>query len=154
MLLTWPEPLPAFETVKVKGPPPAVLKVAVAVLAAVMVTAQVPVPAQAPDQPAKVEPATGLAVRVTTVPLVYASVQSVPQLIPAGELVTVPEPVPVLLAVKVKGPPPPVLKVAVTVLAAFMVPAQVPVPVQAPDQPAKVEPAAGVAVRFTMVPLV
>ena len=68
--------------------------------------------------------------------------QSVPQLIPVGELVTVPAPEPVLLTVKVNGPTPPVLKVAVTFLAVFIVTAQAPVPVQAPDQPAKVEPAA------------
>ena len=45
------------------------------------------------------------------------------------------------------------LKVAVTLFAASMVTAQVPVPVQALLQPAKVLPAAGVAVRVTLVPL-
>jgi hypothetical protein len=43
------------------------LKVAVTLRAAVMATVQVPVPVQAPLQPAKTEPAAGLAVRVTTV---------------------------------------------------------------------------------------
>jgi hypothetical protein len=44
--------------------------------------------------------------------------------------------------------------VAVTVLVAFRVTVQVPVPVQPPPlQPAKVEPFAGVAVRVTVVPL-
>jgi len=75
-------------------------------------------------------------------------------LIPAGLLVTVPVPAPALVTVRVKGPPPPErLKVAVTVFAAFIVTTQEPVPVQAPDQPAKVEPAAEVAVRVTTVPL-
>ena len=44
------------------------------------------------------------------------------------------------------------LKAAVTVSSASVVIEQVPVPVQAPDQPAKLEPAAGVAVRVTAVP--
>jgi hypothetical protein len=45
-----------------------------------------------PDQPVNVEPLAGVGVRVTRVPLVYASVQSLPQLMPLGELVTVPLP--------------------------------------------------------------
>lgn len=50
-----------------------------------------------PLQPANVEPAEGAAARVTSVPALYLSSQSVPQLIPAGLLVTVPEPVPDLV---------------------------------------------------------
>lgn len=38
-------------------------------LAAVIEIVQVPVPAQAPDQPAKVEPEAGLADKITEVPL-------------------------------------------------------------------------------------
>ena len=46
------------------------VKVAVTVVAAVIVTVHVPVPVHPPpDQPAKVEPASGVAVRVTAVPL-------------------------------------------------------------------------------------
>ena len=73
-----------------------------------------------------------------------------PQLIPAGALVTVPLPVPALLTVsaKVCG-----VKVAVTVVAALMLTVQAPVPVHAPVQPLKVEPAAGVAVNVTAVAL-
>ena len=48
-----------------------------------------------PLQPAKVEPEAGVAVRVTTVPLLKFEEQVEPQLMPAGELVTVPLPVPV-----------------------------------------------------------
>ena len=46
------------------------------------------------------------------------------------------------------------LNVAVTDLASVIVITQLPVPLQAPDQPAKSEPAAGVAVSVTIVPLV
>ena len=70
---------------------------------------------------------------------------------PAGALVTVPLPVPPLLTVRVRGCR---SKVAVTVVAALRVTVQAPVPAQPPPlQPAKVEPAAGVAVRVTTVPL-
>ncbi len=47
----------------------------------------------------------------------------------------------------------PVVKVAVTARAAVMARLQVPVPVQAPLQPPKVEPLAAAAVRVTVVPL-
>ena len=74
-----------------------------------------------------------------------------PQLIPAGALVTVPLPVPALLSVSAKVW---VVKVAVSERAAVMLTVQVLVPVHAPLQPLKVEPAAGVAVSVTAVPLV
>ena len=70
------------------------LNVAVTDVAAETVTEQVPVPVQAPDHPAKVEPALGVAVSVTVVPLANPAEQVEPQLIPAGELVTEPVPVP------------------------------------------------------------
>jgi hypothetical protein len=73
-----------------------------------------------------------------------------PQLIPAGLEVTVPLPVPALLTDSVNVC---TLKVAVTDVAAFIVTEQVPVPEQAPLQPAKVEPPAGAAVSVTTVPL-
>ncbi len=44
------------------------------------------------------------------------------------------------------------LNVAVTVLVAFIVTTQLPVPVQAPDQPAKVLPERAAAVNLTTVP--
>ncbi len=46
------------------------------------------------------------------------------------------------------------LKLAVTLLAASMVTVQMPVPVQAPDQPMKVLPASAVALNTTTVRLV
>lgn len=58
-------------------------------------TAALPLPEQAPLHPAKVEPAPGVGVKVTDVPWLKLAAQ-VPalQLIPAGALVTVPEPLP------------------------------------------------------------
>jgi len=100
----------------------------------------------------KVEPAAGAAVRVTTVPVVKEVEQVAPQEIPAGELVTVPVPAPALDTVSAKDV---CMNAAVTEVAAFIVTAQVPVPVQPPPlQPVKVEPAAGAAVKVTTVPIV
>jgi len=126
--------------------------VAVTVVAALTVTVQVPVPAQPPPlQPLKVEPAAGAAVSVTEVPVANAAEQVAPQETPAGALVTVPLPAPALLTVSVKDCK---AKVAVTEVATLIVTVQVPLPVQPPPlQPLKVEPAAGAAVKVTMVPL-
>jgi hypothetical protein len=110
------------------------------------------VPEQGPLQPAKMEPAAGAAVRVTLVPLLKVAEHRVPQLMLAGELVTVPLPVPALVTERAKVEVE-TLNVAVTALAAFMVTEQPAEPEQAPLQPAKVEPRAGVAVRVTTVPL-
>jgi len=73
----------------------AVLKVAVTVVAAIRFTVQAPVPVQPPpDQPPNVEPEVAVAVSVTAVPLAKLALQVDPQVMPAGELVTVPVPVP------------------------------------------------------------
>ena len=62
-----------------------------------------PVPEQPPpDQPAKVELEAGVAVSVTELPSVKLAEHEDPQSIPAGELVTEPEPVPDLLTVSVR----------------------------------------------------
>src|SRR5512132_3258576 len=82
------------------------LNVAVTVDAALTVTAQVPVPEQAPLQPAKEEPAVGVAVRAMAVPGVTDCEQVAPQLMPAGVLVTAPEPVPLLVTDRVRVVPP------------------------------------------------
>jgi hypothetical protein len=114
-----------------------------------MVTGHVPVPGQAPLQPAKVEPGAAVGVSVTTVPCGYAREQVAPQSIPAGELETLPLPVPALLTVSVwLGRS----KVAVTERAWSIVTVHGPVPVQSPLQPVKVEPGVAVGVSVTDVP--
>ena len=67
-----------------------------------IVTVQVPVPEQAPLQPTKMELASVVAVRLTTVPELKLAVQVLPQLIPTGLEVTVPVPVPLLEMVRAK----------------------------------------------------
>ena len=99
LLVTVPVPLPASVVVSVNC---CSANVAVTVVAAVTVVVQVPVPEHPPpDQPTNVEPAFGVAVSTTNVPLLYGSEQSAPQLMPAGVLVTVPDPVPALATDKV-----------------------------------------------------
>jgi hypothetical protein len=72
----------------------AVLNVAVTEALADAIRLHVPVPLQAPDQPANVEPAFGVAVSVTAVPAAKLALHVCPQLMPAGVLLTVPPPVP------------------------------------------------------------
>lgn len=72
----------------------AVLNVAVADAVADAIMLHVPVPLQAPDQPANVDPEFGVAVSVTAVPAAKLALQVCPQLMPEGVLVTVPAPVP------------------------------------------------------------
>ena len=67
---------------------------------------------------------------------------------PAGSLVTVPVPDLTTVSVYLGS----AVKVAATLWAALMVTVQIPVPVQAPLQPANLEPAAGVGVNVTLVP--
>src|SRR5213594_3855074 len=123
-------------------------KVAVTVVASATVTTQESVPVQAPLQPVKTDPAAGVAVSVTTVPLTKLAVQVAPQSMPAGVLVTVPAPAPVLETVRTKVG----VNVAVTAVAAVRVTMQGPVPVQPPPlQPVNAEPRAGVAVSVTVV---
>jgi len=67
-----------------------------------MVTSQVAlVPVHAPLHPMNTDPAAVDAVRVTVAPLAKLAAQAVPQLIPAGVLVTVPVPDPVLVTLNV-----------------------------------------------------
>jgi hypothetical protein len=130
------------------------LNVAVTAVAAVTVTTQVPAPAHPPPlHPANVDPSDGAAVNVTCAPLAKFAEQVVGQLIPAGALVTVPDPVPASATVNAKLFVL-VLKVAVTVVAAVNVTTHVPVPVHPPPlHPVNVEPSAGLAISVTCVPL-
>jgi hypothetical protein len=94
-LVTFPLPVPASFTVNTKFIEVPAVKFATTVVACVIVTVQVPVPSHGPaPQPANVDPFVGVAVRVTSVPLVKFAVHVDGQEIPAGELVTVPVPVP------------------------------------------------------------
>jgi hypothetical protein len=98
--LTWPEPVPCFETVRRNefG-----AKVAVTERPWPMVSWQLPVPEQSPDQPANTEPASGVAASVTTVPASKFAVQP-EQVVPAGLRLTFPEPVPAVDTVRGNGP--------------------------------------------------
>ena len=69
VLVTVPVPLPFFCTVSENCPGGVGAKVAVTDLAELIVTWQLPEPEQAPLHPVKLDPAEGLAVRVTDVPL-------------------------------------------------------------------------------------
>jgi hypothetical protein len=125
------------------------VKVAVTVAAVAIETVQtLALPVQAPLQPAKRVPAAGVAVSVTAVLTDSVAVQVLPQLMPADD-VTEPAPVPLRLTVSVCVAR---VKVAPTLCAAVTLRLQLPVPLQAPVQPLKTEPAAGVAVSVAVVP--
>jgi hypothetical protein len=151
LLVTVPEPLPASVTVRI-GAATFTLNVAVTDVFAFSVNTHEAVPVQAPDHPANVDPAIAVAVRVTFDPAAKSALQLLPQLIPVGALVTVPEPVPARETLST-GRAAAVLNVAVAEVFALNDTVHVPVPLQAPDQPANVDPEAGVAVRVTEVPL-
>ena len=144
--VTVPLPLPALLTVSAND---CSVNVAVTVFAAFIATVHVPVPVHPPpDQPANVELALGVAVRVTDVPALYGSVQSVPHVMPAGDELTVPVPVPVSATVSAK-----VCTVNCADADAALDPAGmlhvVEAPLHAPLQPANVEFDAGDAVSVT-----
>src|ERR1700720_382259 len=77
-------------------------KFAVEVVLEMRVTTQAPVPAQPPLQPRKAELVPAVAVRVTTELLAKLAVQVAPQLMPVGELVTVPVPAPLFTTERLK----------------------------------------------------
>ncbi len=148
--VTVPLPVPTPVTVTVVE-----LKVAPTDCAAVIVTEQAPAPVQAPLQPAKAAPAAAVGVRVTDVPWTKGALQVAPQVIPVGELVTVPDAAPVPDFVTVNAKVGAGANFAVTVTAAVpMVKLQAPVPEQAPLQPENTYALeAGAAFRVMMLPL-
>ena len=79
------------------------MNVAATDVAALIVTVQGPVPVQPPLQPVNVEPAAGVAVKVTAVPLANAAEQVAPQEMPAGAVETVPVPAPAFVTESVRG---------------------------------------------------
>jgi hypothetical protein len=98
-----PQLIPAGALVRVPVPVPDLLTVNVNVgrnvaetaTSEVKVTVQEPVPEQAaPLQPANTDPGAATAVRAIAVPEPKLALHVAPQLTPAGELVTVPEPAP------------------------------------------------------------
>jgi hypothetical protein len=147
LLVTVPVPPPLFVTVRIHDG----TNVAVTDVAAFTVTTHVvDDPEQPPPvKPVNTEPAAGAAVSVTCVPAFTVPLQVAPQLIPPTLLVTVPVPVPAGVTVRANVG----TNVAVTVVLAFSVTAQVPVPEHPPPlHPVNAEPAAGVAVNVTTVP--
>ena len=104
-----------------------------------------------PLQPVNVEPAAGVATRATTVPRLNDAEQVLPQLRPAGLLVTIPVPVPTVETATVKSCAGWRLNVAAQVESAFRV--IEPLVQPEPLQPANVEPAAGVAIKVMIVQL-
>jgi hypothetical protein len=154
--LTVPLPVTTTESSTDVAPAPLpVVNDAVTDLAAAICTVQVGVaPLHAPPQPENVAPAAGVAVSVTvafTDGVVLQVVAPLPQLIPVP--VTVPDPKTETVSRKPAPPTVPPAKVAVTLFDSFIRTVQVvPDPPQAPVQPVKVAPRAGVATSDTDVP--
>jgi len=100
-------PEPALETVSALELEGTAAKLAVTVVSWVKVTEQLPVPLQAPLQPENKAPEVGVAVRVTVLPAAIVSLQSLPQLMPAGVEAMLPDPEVEVVRTKVCVPPPP-----------------------------------------------
>jgi hypothetical protein len=102
-----PQEMPAGALVTLPAPDVVTLsvkddctKLAVTEVAALTLTVHVPVPEQPPPlQPVNMEPAVGVAAKVTALPLVNACEQVAPQEMPAGALVTLPLPAPAVVTV-------------------------------------------------------
>jgi hypothetical protein len=142
--VTVPDPAPVLCTViGYRVPTLTTLNVAVTDLLAPRTTVQfAPDVESHPVQLPKADPESVAATNVTLDPESKDAVHVPPQLIPPGEEMTVPDPVPPL-----------VLKVTATALAVFIAMMHVIAAVASqPDQPAKVEPAAGAAVSVTPAP--
>jgi 3D (Asp-Asp-Asp) domain-containing protein len=104
----------------------------------------------------KVEPVAGVAVNVTRLPVGKLALQVLPQFMPLGALVTVPDPDPFFSTVRVDmGTGTTAVKVVVTVWSAFMTTVQIgPSRMQpAPLQLVNVEPSEGTTLSVTVAPL-
>ena len=126
------------------------MNVAFTDFAPVIETTQAPVPVHPPDQPENLYPLPGVGVSVTFVFLKNENLQVDPQLIPAGLLVSVPVPDFVTVRLYLGS----CVKVADTLLTAFIATTHEPVPEHAPPQPLNCQPESGVAVKVTLVLLV
>jgi hypothetical protein len=111
-----------------------------------IVNTQFWLPEQAWPQPLKAQPLAGVADNVTCVPGAKLALHVVGQLIPAGELATVPLPVTLIEIATFCW------NVAVTDSAAFIATVQPPLPLQAPPQPPNDQPLEGVGVKVTCDP--
>jgi hypothetical protein len=125
------------------------VNVAVTAWSALIVTLHVDVPEQSPDQPPNDEPPAAFAFSVTAVPVANVAEHVVPQSMPAGVDVTVPEPLPLFVTVSLGAE---AAKLADTAWSAVIVTVHVPVPEQSPDQLENDEPEVGVAVNVTVDP--
>src|SRR5258708_5519419 len=149
-LVTVPVPVPLFVVVRVNAGVPAV-KVAVMASAEFTVSGQVPVPVQAPLQPANVDPGSGVAIRVSCLPCASCMLQVVPHTNPDGDDVTTPVPEPAFVTV-IDGVVE-TTKLAVPLSAALIVTLHiVEVPLHAPLQLSKADPMLAVAVSPTTEP--
>jgi hypothetical protein len=124
-------------------------KVAVTDPAALRVTLQAALPVHAPLQPEKASLGAGVSLSVTWLFWGKLAEHVVGQLIPAGLLVTVPDPVPATVTDMVTDVITAAAKVAVTELAAVRVTLQAALPVHAPLQPEKVLLVPGVSLSVT-----
>jgi hypothetical protein len=151
LLVTVPVPVPARLTLsKSVFWTIVLLNTAVTCSLALSVTTQLELPpVHAPVHPAKDEFVPAVAVRVTSVPGSKSALHVEPQLMPAGLLETLPWPVPARVTASTGE----ALNSALTEVFCVNVTLQTPVPLQAPDHPAKKEFAVGVAVSVIALPL-
>ena len=152
-LVTVPSPLPCLFAVSVTRSEAARSNCgnAVTSLLSVMMHGLLAPHGMFPDQPVSVDPAAGVPVNVTTVPVGNAATHVGPQSMPGGWLVTVPNPVPIFCTVRFDVPTGG-LNVAVTDRFTSITTEQS-APLQSPVQPAKVDPGAAVAVKVTELPV-
>ena len=95
-----------------------------------------------------VEVPSGLAIRVTAVPVLKLALHASPQVMPGGLDVTVPPPAPVLVTLRVYWM---ISKLALTDFAVSMASWHTSGPLHAPDQPVNTDVASAVAVSVTTV---